>query len=71
MKWIFAGLCVLLCLSADPVQMMQTPFDPVANYAHVGVHSYQGQRDQPQVPSIQSNAKHRNPHSLRLFDLRS
>lgn len=29
MKWLFAGLCLLLCLSADPVQMMQTPFSAV------------------------------------------
>ena len=26
MKWIFAGLCVLLCLSADPWQALVTPF---------------------------------------------
>ena len=25
MKWLFAGLCVLLCLSADPVQVLIEP----------------------------------------------
>ena len=29
MKWLFAGLCVLLCLSADPVQVLQAPIDLV------------------------------------------
>ncbi len=26
MKWLFAGLCVLLCLSADPVATLTEPF---------------------------------------------
>lgn len=25
MKWLFAGLCVLLCLSADPVATLMAP----------------------------------------------
>ena len=26
MKWLIAGLCLLLCLSSDPVAMLQAPF---------------------------------------------
>ena len=26
MKWFIAAFCVLLCLSSDPVQMIQAPF---------------------------------------------
>ena len=25
MKWLFAGLCLLLCLSADPVATLMAP----------------------------------------------
>ena len=26
MKWLIAAFCVLLCLSSDPVAMLQAPF---------------------------------------------
>ena len=25
MKWVFAGLCLLLCLSTDPMGVLQAP----------------------------------------------
>ena len=34
MKWIFAGLCVLLCLSADPWEVLMSSFSLMSATDH-------------------------------------
>ena len=34
MKWIFAAFCLLLCLSADPMQALMSPFSLMSATDH-------------------------------------